>query len=95
MKSLLCAMALLAAVAAPEAAEMRYDRNLERAVMDIVAARMGAIRGGFTYKQVPQLVPDAATVPAIAPERPREEAKRDLEDGLAPAVERRVSPAVF
>lgn len=95
MKSLLCAMALLAAMAAPAATETRYDRNLERAVMDIVAARMGGIRGGFTYKQVPQLVPDAAPVPAIAPERPREAAKRDLDDGLAPAVERRISPAIF
>lgn len=95
MKSLLCAMALLAATVAPVAAEVRYDRNLERAVMDIVAARMGGIRGGFTYKQVPQLVPEAAPAAAIAPERPREDARRDLDDGLAPAVERRISPAIF
>lgn len=95
MKSLLCAMALLAGMAAPAAAEARYDRNLEKAVIDIVAGRMGGIRGGFAYNQVPQLVPDAATAPAIAPEHPREEAKRDLDDGLAPAVERRISPAIF
>ncbi|MBN9254272.1 MULTISPECIES: hypothetical protein [unclassified Mesorhizobium] len=94
MKSLLCAMALLAVMVAPVAAEVRYDRNLERAVMDIVAARMGGIRGGFTYKQVPQLVPEAAPAD-IAPERAREDAKRDLDDGLAPAVERRISPAIF
>ncbi|WP_292333460.1 hypothetical protein [Mesorhizobium sp.] len=43
MKSFLCGMALLSAMAAPVAAETRYDRNLEKAVMDIVAGKMGNI----------------------------------------------------
>ena len=95
MKSFLCGVALLAAMAAPAAAETRYDRNLEKAVQDIVAGKMGNIRGGFSYKQVPQLV----VVPEVAPaapapvEAPRKEASGN--DGLTPAVERRVSRTVF
>jgi hypothetical protein len=96
MKSFLCGMALLVAMAAPAAAETRYDRNLEKAVLDIVAGKMGNIRGAFSYKQVPQLVvvPDVAAPAAPAPvETPRKEASGN--DGLAPAVERRVSRTVF
>ena len=94
MKSFLCGMALMAATVAPAAAEMRYDRNLEKAVTDIVAAKMGAIRGGFTYKQVPQLVVIPEVPPAApAPVEPRKQAANN--DGLMPAVERRVSRIVF
>jgi hypothetical protein len=94
MKSFLCGMALLAATVAPAAAEMRYDRNLEKAMTDIVAGKMGNIRGGFTYKQVPQLVVVPEVVPAApAPVEPRKQAANN--DGLVPAVERRVSRIVF
>jgi len=95
MKSFLCGMALLAAMAAPAAAETRYDRNLEKAAMDIVAGKMGNIRGGFSYKQRPQLVvmPDATLVAPTPVEPPRKEASGN--DGLAPAVERQVSRTVF
>ncbi|TJV74092.1 MAG: hypothetical protein E5X76_04855 [Mesorhizobium sp.] len=95
MKSFLCGMALLAAMAAPATAETRYDRNLEKAVLDIVAAKMGNIRGGFSYKQRPQLVmlPDATPVAPTPVELPRKEASGN--DGLTPAVERRVSRTVF
>lgn len=95
MKMLLCGVALLAAMAMPAAAETRYDRNLEKAVRDIIAAKMGSIRGGFSYKQVPQLVIVPQTTPAApAPvESPRKEASGN--DGLTPAVERRVSRIVF
>jgi len=95
MKSFLCGVALLAAMAAPATAETRYDRNLEKAVQDIVAGKMGNIRGGFSYKQVPQLVvvPEAAPVAPAPVEAPRKEASGN--DGLVPAVERRVSRTVF
>ena len=65
MRTLLCGVALLAVIAAPAVAETRYDRKLEQAVVEIVAGKMGDIRGGFSYKQVPQLVvvPDAPAVP--------------------------------
>ncbi|MDX8452038.1 hypothetical protein RFM98_04655 [Mesorhizobium sp. VK9D] len=95
MKTLLCVMALLVAMAAPVAAETRYDRNLEKAVLDIVAGKMGNIRGGFSYKQRPQLVvlPDATSVAPAPVEPPRKEASGN--DGLTPAVERQVSRTVF
>lgn len=96
MKSVLCGAALLIAMIAPAAAETRYDRNLEKAAVNIVAGKMGNIRGGFSYKQRPQFVvpPEAAPAPAPAPvESPRKEASGN--DGLTPAVERQVSRTVF
>ncbi|RWM31907.1 hypothetical protein [Mesorhizobium sp.] len=94
MKSFLSGMALAIAMTAPAAAETRYDRNLEKAVVEIVAGKMGDIRGGFSYKQVPQLVvlPEAAPA-APAPVEPRKQASNN--DGLMPAVERPVSRTVF
>lgn len=95
MKLFLCGMALLAATVAPAAAEMRYDRNLEKAVTDIVAGKMGSLRGGFSYKQAPQFVvlPEAPLSAPVPAEPPRKEASGN--DGLVPAVERRVSRTVF
>ncbi|MER9652344.1 hypothetical protein NKJ26_02360 [Mesorhizobium sp. M0152] len=91
MKMLLCGAAVLAVIAAPAAAETRYDRNLEKAAVGIVASKMGDIRGGFSYKQVPQLV----IAPAAPVEHPRKEAAGDVDDGLSPAVERRASRRIF
>ncbi|OBQ69555.1 hypothetical protein [Mesorhizobium erdmanii] len=95
MRTLLCGAVLSVAIAAPAAAETRYDRNLEKAALGIVASKMGDIRGGFSYKQVPQLVvlPDPA--PALAAEPPREQASGDGHDGLSPAVERQASRTIF
>ncbi|PSJ61444.1 hypothetical protein C7I85_10330 [Mesorhizobium soli] len=42
---------LLAALAVPAAAETRYDVKLEQAVMDIVAGKMGDIRGTISYRR--------------------------------------------
>jgi len=97
MKTLLCGVALLAIIATPAAAETRYDRNLEKAAVGIVAGKMGDIRGGFSYKQVPQLVVVSEPAPAsmIAAEPPREQASGDRHDGLSPAVERQVSRTIF
>ena len=97
MRTLLCGVALSAAIVAPAATETRYDRSLEKAAMGIIAGKMGDIRGGFSYKQVPQLVvvPVVAPAPAAGTERPREEAKGKPDDGLAPAVERQGSPTIF
>ncbi|NUS18767.1 hypothetical protein EN828_04170 [Mesorhizobium sp. M2D.F.Ca.ET.185.01.1.1] len=95
MKLFICGMAFLAALAAPVAAETRYDRNIEKAAMDIVAGKMGNIRGGFSYKQRPQLVvlPDAPPPAPVPVEPPHKEASGS--DGLMPAVERQVSRTVF
>lgn len=94
MRTLLCGVALLAVIAAPAVAETRYDRKLEQAVVEIVAGKMGNIRGGFSYKQVPQLVvvPDAPVVPV---EPSRKQASGDVGDALMPAVERPVSRTIF
>ncbi|MBZ9842611.1 hypothetical protein [Mesorhizobium sp. CA5] len=80
---------------ASAAAETRYDRNLEKAVLDIVAGKMGNIRGGFSYKQVPQLVvlPDAGPVAPTPVEPPRKQASGN--DGLMHAIERQVSRTIF
>lgn len=97
MKTLLCGVALLAIIATPAAAETRYDRNLEKAAMGIVASKMGDLRGGFSYKQVPQLVvvSEPAPASAVTAEPPREQASGDRHDGLSPAVERQVSRTIF
>ncbi|BCG74633.1 hypothetical protein MesoLj113a_57910 [Mesorhizobium sp. 113-1-2] len=97
MKTLLCGVALSAIIIAPAAAETRYDRNLEKAALGIVAGKMGNIRGGFSYKQVPQLVivPDPAPASPVAAEHPREQASGERDDGLSPAVERQVSRTIF
>ena len=94
MRMLLCGVAFLAVIAAPAVAETRYDRKLEQAVVEIVAGKMGDIRGGFSYKQVPQfvVVPD---VPVVPVEPPRKQASGDAGDGLVPAVERPVSRTIF
>ena len=94
MRTLLCGVAFLAVIAAPAMAETRYDRKLEQAVVEIVAGKMGNIRGGFSYKQVPQLVvvPDMPVVPV---EPPRKQASGDAGDGLMPTVERQVSRTIF
>ena len=96
MRTLLCGVALSATIAA-SAAETRYDRNLEKAAVGIVASKMGDIRGGFSYKQVPQLVvlPDPAPDSAVAADHPQEQASGDRHDGLSPAVERQVSRTIF
>jgi hypothetical protein len=94
MRTLLCGVALLAVIAAPAVAETRYDRKLEQAVVEIVAGKMGNIRGGFSYKQVPQfvVVPD---VPAAPIESSPKQASGDASDDLVPAVERPVSRTIF
>ncbi len=94
MKTLLCGVALLAIIATPAAAETRYDRNLEKAAVGIVAGKMGGLRGGFSYRQAPQMVVLPEVAPAAsAPVEPPKQASNN--DGLMPAVERQVSRTIF
>ncbi|WP_296744602.1 hypothetical protein [Mesorhizobium sp.] len=90
MKSILCGMALVMVMAAPAGAEMRYDRNLEKAALDIVASKMGNIRGGFSYKQVPQFVVQPESAPAAPAAEPSRK-QLSSNGGLMPAVERRAT----
>ncbi|PBB27482.1 hypothetical protein FJV83_03050 [Mesorhizobium sp. WSM4307] len=97
MRTLLCGVALSAVIVAPAVAETRYDRSLEKAAMGIIAGKMGDIRGGFSYKQVPQLVvlPDPVPPPATATEHPAVQASGDRDEGLSPAIERQVPRTIF
>ncbi|MER8384689.1 hypothetical protein NKJ46_01570 [Mesorhizobium sp. M0166] len=97
MRSLLGGIALMAIFAASAAAETRYDRKLEKAVMGIVAGKIGEIRGGFSDTQAPQFVvcPDTLPKASISIDRPRTQVSGDSSDGLTPAVERRVSRIIF
>jgi hypothetical protein len=57
MRTLIISAAMLATLAVPAAAETRYDRKLEQAVLAIVARTMtGELRGGFSYRSQPALV---------------------------------------
>jgi hypothetical protein len=56
MKYMLSGVVVLAMLAAPAGAGMRYDQKLEQAAMEIVASRIGDIRGGFSYAQKIELV---------------------------------------
>ena len=55
MKALVCA-GLALVLMGPATARDRYDRKLEEAVMAIVAARIGDIRGGFALDARPVMV---------------------------------------
>ena len=93
MKALVCATAVVA-LAGPATAGDRYDRKLEEAVMAIVAASIGDIRGGFALDARPVMVivqdntvmgtTDMNAARLVAPE------------GMAPATERKTSiPTIF
>ena len=89
MKKALVPSIGLLALAGPVAAETRYDRKLEEAVLSIVASRIGEIRGGFDLGVKPIMVAprnDAATR-AIAPR-----AAADVPEGMSRAVERAGGP---
>ena len=66
MKTILPTSIALAVATAPAVAGARYDRKLEQAAMEIVAGKIGDIRGGFSYKQKLRfvVVQDALVVPA-------------------------------
>lgn len=65
MKIMLSGMAVFAMLAAPAVAGMRYDQKLEKAAMEIVAGKIGDIRGGFSYAQKVQLVIRQGETPAV------------------------------
>lgn len=94
MKALLCA-AIVCASVGPATSQSRYDRKLEEAVMAIVAAKMGDLRGGFAFGDKPVMVvvrddivmgtTDMTTAQQPAPP-----------EGLARAIERATgAPAAF
>jgi hypothetical protein len=91
MKKLLagCALAMLATAAS---AESRYDRKLEQAVMDIVAGKMGDIRGGLAFNAEKIWIHDkVATASTGLSILGRVTVTDPWTDGLAPAQERHFS----
>ena len=56
MRIMLSGVAMLAMLAAPAFAETRYDHKIEKAAMEIVAGKIGDLRGGFSYAEKVQLV---------------------------------------
>lgn len=81
---IIASMAMLASTA--HAAEPRYDHALEEAAARIAAAKMGDIRGGFSFGQRPQFV---VTQSASAMKTANDIHTADPpDDGLLPAVER-------
>ncbi len=72
MVRLLSCTALLAVLAAPAAAGPRYDVRLEKAAMQIVAQKIGDIRGGFSNGETPVFVRTAAVSASVSPTDPIE-----------------------
>lgn len=94
MKLLAICAVFVPAFATIATADSRYDQKLEQAVMAIVAAKIGDIRGGFSYDSHPVFV----TVPVPAGGGTEDMSRPDngWSDGLAVAVERkRVSATAF
>ena len=87
--------ALAAFVLAGQAtAQPRYDRKLEEAVMAIVAARIGDIRGGFAFDAKPVMVVVQNDV--VMGTTDMNSATDRLPEGMARATDRRIAaPAIF
>ena len=97
MKTLMMGAALLGLLTAPAGADTQYDRKLEQAAIDIIAGKIGGIRGGFSFdvQPVSMLAQDQMSTGSI-PERNASLSRSDAwRDGLAPATERKVSRIVF
>lgn len=97
MKMPMICIAMLAALGMPATADTQYDRKLEKAVMGIIAGKMGGLRGGFAYDVKPAFVmvpepvaPDPVVTGSIVMHNPTT-VGRGWQDGLALAVERKVS----
>jgi hypothetical protein len=96
MKTLWASVAVLAVLTSAAVAETRYDRNIEKAAAEIVAGKIGDIRGGFSFDAKPAFVvrPDAVKTGSIA--TPDMTVSADpWRDGLAPAVEDTASRTFF
>ncbi|MBL8577426.1 MAG: hypothetical protein JNK47_09390 [Mesorhizobium sp.] len=87
------AVALAAGGIGSVAAQQRYDRKLEEAVMGIVASKMGEIRGGFALDTKPvMIVVQGDTVRSTT--EPTATHRPAPADGLMPAVEQKQAEPV-
>ena len=93
MRALGCALAAFV-LAGQATAQPRYDRKLEEAVMAIVAARIGDIRGGFAFDAKPVMVVVQNDV--VMGTTDMNSATDRLPEGMARATDRRIAaPAIF
>ena len=93
MKALGCALAAIV-LAGQATAQPRYDRKLEEAVMAIVAARIGDIRGGFAFGAKPVMVVVQNDV--VMGTTDINSAADRLPEGMARATDRRIAaPTTF
>ena len=97
MKTLLMGAALMGLLTVPARADTQYDRKFEQAAIEIVAGKIGDIRGGFAFDVQPiTMIPQDQMSTGSIPERNASLSPSDAwRDGLAPAVERKVSRIVF
>lgn len=96
MKTIWVGVAFLGCLMVSAHADTQYDRRLEQAVMDIVASKMGDLRGGFSFDSKPAFVA-ATAVPQPDPQAMRGaySATDPWQDGLAPAIERQPAKSLF
>ena len=93
MRALGCALAAIV-LAGQATAQPRYDRKLEEAVMAIVAAKIGDIRGGFAFGAKPVMVVVQNDV--VMGTTDMNSAADRLPEGMARATDRTIaSPAIF
>ena len=93
MRALGCALAAFV-LAGQATAQPRYDRKLEEAVMAIVAAKIGDIRGGFAFGAKPVMVVVQNDV--VMGTTDMNSATDRLPEGMARATDRRIAaPAIF
>lgn len=96
MKTIWAGAAFFGCLMVQAHAGTQYDRRLEQAVMDIVAAKMGDLRGGFSFDSKPAFVAAAAAPQSEPPAmRGTYSAMDPWQDGLAPAIERQVPKGMF
>jgi hypothetical protein len=96
MRSLWAGMAAIGLLIGPASAETRYDRNIEQAAIDIVAQKIGDIRGGFSFDAKPAFVTGNDAISTGSVPTPRVQIEADpWRDGLAPAVDGKVWPRLF
>ncbi len=87
MKAILIAAALMLPSVAYANSGTRHDQRLEQAAADIVASKMGEIRGGFRHDEQPVFVVGAehSNSEALSYGRDPEMTGSIWKDGLAPA----------
>jgi hypothetical protein len=94
MRTLWAGAAVFGLAANSAAAETRYDHRIEQAAIQIVAGKIGDIRGGFAFDAKPVFVTvqDPVKTGSVSPAAA---ANGTASDRLAPAVEGKALHTLF